>query len=570
VVIHSYELYRNPNPRLFVRALAACNQVITISEHNKELLASRYKIPRARVQVIRAMVDTENYQPSDKFIILIVAFFGETKGHAVLFKAIQQLAEKDIQVWVVGGASGGMTEVDVRALATDMQLDAQVAFFGALSGTALKAVYQACDVFCLPCHEDSLGMSEGFPVVLMEAMAFGKPVITTRHTEIPRMIPEILIEENDVKGLAQAIRELYQSPERRRALGAQNRKLAEQYFSTHNAELTLSLLQGLAETMDRHAQAYQEGLETSRGVTLYRELTAERQDEFVSKGGKARYFFPHQLFYLPKCGPDGFQSAERLFRGVEPNQLWEILLYADSSIIADLPADLFFDDDIIWHQQQLGMTGHVASANLIVRGDALYTNNHFSDLVQRISRRRECKTRVEKRFMGWNHLLLNGILNFAVEHNLKRIYTPTADLVVEMADPKRRHKLQRELFDRIYDRDVNARFKPERAGAWWVIDVAEHRNRLVMPEKKQIQAEFKTKTICLYHDIERGIAHTRVDPKLAEFANRNAANALEQMLSIEKEYNVRATYSIVGLFLQEIRARIRASGALYCVSLLQS
>jgi hypothetical protein len=69
----------------------------------------------------------------------------------------------------------------------------------------------------------------------------------------------------------------------------------------------------------------------------------------------------------------------------------------------------------------------------------------LSDLVQRIARRRELKTRIEKRFNGWHHMLLNSILNFAAERNLERIYSPTADLVVKLADPNRRHSLQHEL-----------------------------------------------------------------------------------------------------------------------------
>ena len=179
---------------------------------------------------------------------------------------------------------------------------------------------------------------------------------------------------------------------------------------------------------------------------FFREVTEARRDEFVNKGVKARYFFPHRLYYLPKCGPDGFVSAEQLFPDAVPNQLWQVVLYAAPSAIADLPPELFFDDDIIWHQQHLGRVGLVATANLVLRGDTLYTNNHLSDLVQRISRRRELKTRIENRFKGWNHMLLNGILNFAVERNLKRVLIPTAELVISMTDPKRRQTLNRELF----------------------------------------------------------------------------------------------------------------------------
>jgi glycosyltransferase involved in cell wall biosynthesis len=245
VTIHAYELYQNPNPRLFRRALAACDRIITVTEVNRERLAAQYGIPPAAVDVVRINVDLEDYRPRAPFVVLIVAFFAERKGHEILFQALKELDRPDAEVWVVGD-QGAERGPDVRKLAVDLGVSDQVAFFGALSGPALKAVYRACDVFCLPCHTDRTGLAEGFPTVLAEAMAFGKPVVTTRHVEIPRIVPEIIVVENDVAGLAQALRELYDAPERRASLGARNRRLAEQLFSTANAGRTAAILGAVA------------------------------------------------------------------------------------------------------------------------------------------------------------------------------------------------------------------------------------------------------------------------------------------------------------------------------------
>jgi colanic acid/amylovoran biosynthesis glycosyltransferase len=248
VTVHAYELYDNPNPRLFRRALAACDQIITISNFNQDYLAQHFGVDPAETAIVRYSLDLNEYRPADKFIVLIVGFFVERKGHEILLRALKKLDNPNIELWVVGDEGVEDTSVDVRGLVRQLALDDQVAFFGRLSGAALKAVYHACDVFCLPCRVGSDGVAEGFPNVLIEAMACGKPVLTTRHVEIPRIIPEILVDENDVDGLAAAIDQLYHSASLGERLGRQNRELAERHFSTRNVQKTY----GIFEQMVRH------------------------------------------------------------------------------------------------------------------------------------------------------------------------------------------------------------------------------------------------------------------------------------------------------------------------------
>ncbi|MCI0413246.1 hypothetical protein L0222_10665 [bacterium] len=294
---------------------------------------------------------------------------------------------------------------------------------------------------------------------------------------------------------------------------------------------------------------------TVEGCTRYRRFGRDRAEEFYSKGYKRSYFFPHRILFLPKCGPDGLKLATRMCGPCELSQIWEVVLYAESPVIDEFPQDLFFDDDLVWHQQQFGNTGQIATANIVIQGTSLYTMVHISDLVQRISRKREHKTRIENRFRGWHHLLLNAILNFAYEQKLNPIHSCSSALALKNTDPKR--NVQRELFERVYDRNINELFQASRKDEWWSIDTDANRGRMVRPEMYEEKLS-NGKIICLCHDVEEGFGHTEADPPFAEYAHQKSPVHLEQMLGIEKEFQVKATYNILGCVFQRVRERIES------------
>ena len=289
-------------------------------------------------------------------------------------------------------------------------------------------------------------------------------------------------------------------------------------------------------------------------------IDENRKEEFVNKGYKRRYFFPHETYYLPRCAEDGFLLANRMWNISNPNSLWEIILYAWGDSIDEFPEELFFDNDINWHQEHFGKPGQIAAANLIIDGDKLYTLEHISDIVQRIHIRKEYRTRINSCFKHWHHMLLNNVLNFAVENSLKYIYSPTADLLVEKYLPK----VERRYFDRIYDRDVQMHFEVEKKNGMWIIDVDKNSHKLVKPQKIEKIVKDDKKTICIFHDLERESGHLGVFPVLSTWADNDAAVALEKMLNIEKEKSVKTTYNIVGSFFDEVRESIEKDG--HCIA----
>ncbi len=292
-----------------------------------------------------------------------------------------------------------------------------------------------------------------------------------------------------------------------------------------------------------------------------REFPREKQDDFLTRGYKQRHFFPHKAYYLPKCGPDGYKLAQRMCGETDPNKIWEVVLYTIAPTINEFPEELFFDDDLIWHQQQFGKPGQIATANLRLDGESLYSMVHLSDLVQRISRRREFKTRIENRFKGWPNMLLNSVMYFALENNVNKIYVPTCEFAIEHTDEKR--VVQEPLFQRVYDRAVNNHFKAQKNEQWWGINMEENKDRVILPLMKRANLK-KEKTICINHDIERGLGHLDIDKKMAQEANKSSQKYLEEMLSIERELNIKATYNVVGCIFNDVREKIEIDG--HCIA----
>jgi len=158
-------------------------------------------------------------------------------------------------------------------------------------------------------------------------------------------------------------------------------------------------------------------------------------------------------------------------------------------------------------------------------------------------------------------MIFNSVVNFALETGVHTIYSPSADLVMAHTDLARHP--QRELFDRVYDRGWRKQFTAKKQGGWWVMDVAENKARVVQG-KQETELVEDEKTICICHDIERGLGHLDADPPWAAHAHRNAPRMLEQMLEIEATAEVKSTYNIVGTLFKAVRDQIEAAD--HCIA----
>lgn len=160
------------------------------------------------------------------------------------------------------------------------------------------------------------------------------------------------------------------------------------------------------------------------------EIGEDRVEEFRHLGLPRRNYFPHQLRYIPVQGVDGYRIAKRMYGLDDPGAHVAVVLRAAGPALRRIPAELFVCRDVTWHQRHYGLPGHTAVAGLVLHGERLYTTVRISDIVQRISRRREHKTAVEHLLHGWDDMLLNGMVHFAGERGCREIVLPSAELAL--------------------------------------------------------------------------------------------------------------------------------------------
>jgi hypothetical protein len=288
------------------------------------------------------------------------------------------------------------------------------------------------------------------------------------------------------------------------------------------------------------------------------EVGPGRREEFLAKGGRGRHFFPHRAYRLPKCAPDGFKVGRRMCGRDDLMTHWQILLYADPSATQDLPAELFLDDDLMWHRQQYGRPGQLATAALIVDGAEAWSFVHHSDFVQRIGRRREFKTLVDKRFKGWPAMLLNAVMAFCAERGVRRLRVPTSELALEHTDPAR--DVGSPLFERVYDAPME-RAGARRDGRWWLIELDPS---LLLAYELRDEPVQGGQAICVGHDLEAGHGHRDYDASMAARADAEWRARLDEILAVEQRVGVAATYNVVGLMWDEVAERLHEAG--HCVA----
>jgi glycosyltransferase involved in cell wall biosynthesis len=191
--------------RFSVRQAAA---VITVSESLARYVVES-RLNRREPIVVPNGVPTpgplsKRTTPAGRWTLGMIALFRPRKGLEVLLEAVAELVGRghDLQLRAVGGFETPAYEADVRALAERLGVARRIDWRGFQKN--VDAELHAMDLFILP----SL-FGEGMPMVVLEAMAAGIPVVGTRVEGTPEVVRDgidgLIAEPRDAKSLASAI-----------------------------------------------------------------------------------------------------------------------------------------------------------------------------------------------------------------------------------------------------------------------------------------------------------------------------------------------------------------------------
>ena len=159
------------------------------------------------------------------------------KGFDVLIEACAELQNRgaDFSCEIIG--EGDLRE-ELELRVAHHRLGKLVTFSGAQSQDNVSAALRDCDIFVLASVTDERGASDVFPTVIAEAMATGRPVVSTTTAGIPELVANgetgVLVPPNDSHALADAIATLIVDAELRQSLGRAGRARIEQHFTIEN------------------------------------------------------------------------------------------------------------------------------------------------------------------------------------------------------------------------------------------------------------------------------------------------------------------------------------------------
>ena len=262
IIVHGVEAWMQL-PGWKRGALRRADRVIVTSAFSCEQVVKRHKIEDKRISSLPCTLDETllGAKPAEagacarlsdmgRLVLTVarMAAWERYKGHDVVLRALPSVVAKipNLTYVIVGG---GDDRPRLERLTQELGLTQHVVFTGEVTESELAAIYHRSEVFVLPARtviDEHNPKGEGFGIVFLEAMAFGKPVIGPNYGAPTELIRHgergFLVDPEDPAAVADALIHLLNTPEEAKRMGESARRWVRQGYSFNSLRQRLGEL----------------------------------------------------------------------------------------------------------------------------------------------------------------------------------------------------------------------------------------------------------------------------------------------------------------------------------------
>lgn len=214
------------------------SQLIALGCDKSKILIHHLGIDTDKIFFKRRIISKDG-----KIRFLIASSFVKKKGIELAIKALSKFKyQYDFLLDIIGD---GSLRTQIETLIDQTGMKDKVTLHGYKPYNYFIELAYQCDVFIQASLTTEDNRKEGTPMAIVDAMATGMAIISTKHSDIPEIVKDnehgYLAEENDVVSLEECIQKFFDDPTKIDAFSSNGRKWVEKEF---NARIQTAKLEG--------------------------------------------------------------------------------------------------------------------------------------------------------------------------------------------------------------------------------------------------------------------------------------------------------------------------------------
>jgi len=253
--------------RLLSRASCKADGWSSPSEFNAREWSGNLEIPADSVEIIPnpiapAVAEVGATHPAGRGYrqreprVLYTGRIDRNKGSLVLLEAVARVrrSQPEASFHLAGGRHPSISDRELECAMADQEVARSVILHGHVPWSDLMAMYQTARVFVMPSYFETFGIS------VLEAMAFGLPIVATRGTALEELVEDevngLLVPAGDSEALATAVSRILADPEFGEIMGREGRRrVLSRYSVAGVADRTLEFYERVLSTRSASGSA---------------------------------------------------------------------------------------------------------------------------------------------------------------------------------------------------------------------------------------------------------------------------------------------------------------------------